>query len=90
MRFRKLGLSFRVILESSNVELSARYVETGLGLAFATLARGLPPRPHLAFIPLNHYFKPDHLALVMRRDKVLTPYKQAFINLLFGETMLFQ
>jgi DNA-binding transcriptional LysR family regulator len=89
-QFRKLGLPFRVILESSNVELSARYVETGLGLAFATLARGLPPRPDLAFIPLKHYFKPDHLAVVMRRDKVLTPYKQAFINLLFGDTMLFQ
>ena len=41
-QFRKLGLAFRIILESSNVELSARYVETGLGLAFATLARGLP------------------------------------------------
>jgi len=91
-QFRKLGLAFRVILESSNVELSARYVETGLGLAFATLARGLPRRPplNLAFVPLSHYFKPDHLALVMRRDKVLTPYKQAFINLLFGDTMLFQ
>jgi DNA-binding transcriptional LysR family regulator len=89
-QFRKLGLSFRVILESSNVELSARYVETGLGLAFATLARGLPLRPplNLAFVPLGHYFKPDHLALVMRRDKTLTPYKQAFINLLFGDTML--
>jgi DNA-binding transcriptional LysR family regulator len=88
--FKKLGLEFRIILESSNVELSALYVETGLGLAFATLARGLPrrwPRP-LAFIPLNHYFKPDHLALVMRRDKVLPPYKQAFINLLFGDTIL--
>jgi DNA-binding transcriptional LysR family regulator len=88
-QFHKLGLSFRIILESSNVELSARYVETGLGLAFATLARDLPSRPHLAFLPLNHYFKPDHLALVIRRDKVLTPYKQAFINLLFGDTMLF-
>jgi DNA-binding transcriptional LysR family regulator len=89
-QFKKLGLSFRIILESSNVELSARYVETGLGLAFATLARGLPPRqpPRLAFIPLSHYFKPDHLALVMRRDKVLTPYQQAFINLLFGDTIL--
>ena len=89
-QFRKLGLSFRIILESSNVELSARYVETGLGLAFATLARGLPPPQsrQVAFIPLSHYFKPDHLALVMRRDKVLTPYKQAFINLLFGDTML--
>ena len=42
-QFRKLGLAFRIILESSNVELSARYVETGLGLAFATLARGLSP-----------------------------------------------
>jgi DNA-binding transcriptional LysR family regulator len=87
-QFKKLGLSFRIILESSNVELSARYVETGLGLAFATLARGLPRPPRLAFIPLSHYFKPDHLALVLRRDKVLTPYKQAFINLLFGDTIL--
>ena len=89
-QFRKLGLAFRIIMESSNVELSARYVETGLGLAFATLARGLPPERsrQVAFIPLGHYFKPDHLALVMRRDKALTPYKQAFINLLFGDTML--
>ncbi|MGO8762531.1 MAG: LysR family transcriptional regulator [Desulfobaccales bacterium] len=89
-QFRKLGLACRIILESSNVELSARYVETGLGLAFATLARGLPRRAplNLAFIPLDHYFKPDHLALVTRRDKTLTPYKQAFINLLFGDTML--
>ena len=87
-QFRKLGLACRIILESSNVELSARYVETGLGLAFATLARGLPPRRHLAFIPLGHYFKPDHLALVRRRDQALTPYKQAFLNLLFGDTMV--
>jgi len=87
-QFRQRGLSFHVILESSNVELSARYVETGLGLAFATLARGLPQLLRLAFIPLGHYFPPDHLALVLRRDKVLPPYKQAFINLLFGDTIL--
>jgi DNA-binding transcriptional LysR family regulator len=88
-RFEKLGLTWRILLESSNVELSARYVETGLGLAFATLARNLPqPQRHLAYIPLGHYFKPDHLALVLRRDKVLTAYKLAFINLLFGDTML--
>jgi DNA-binding transcriptional LysR family regulator len=88
--FEKLGLSWRFILESSNVELSARYVETGLGLAFATLARGLPPGRlrDLAIIPLGHYFKPDYLALLLRRDKVLTPYKSAFINLLFGDTMV--
>jgi DNA-binding transcriptional LysR family regulator len=91
-RFKHLGLTCRIILESSNVELSARYVETGLGLAFATLARGKPPHPQrdLAYIPLNHYFKPDHLALVMRRDRLFTPYKLAFINLLFGDTMHLQ
>jgi DNA-binding transcriptional LysR family regulator len=89
--FEKLGLDIRIILESTNVELSARYVEAGLGLAFATLARNLPqPQPHLNFIPLGHFFKPDHLALVMRRDKILTPYKLAFINHLFGDTMLLQ
>jgi DNA-binding transcriptional LysR family regulator len=87
-QFQKLGLSFRIILESSNVELSAHYVETGLGLAFATLARGLSPWRDLAFIPLSHYFKSDHLALVLRRDKALTPYKEAFINLLFGDTII--
>ena len=85
---QRLGLEYHIILESSNVELSALYVEAGLGLAFATLARGLPPRRPLAFLPLGRYFKPDHLALVLRRDKVLAPYKQAFINLLFGDTIL--
>jgi len=87
-QFRKLGSPVRIILESSNVELSAHYVEAGLGLAFATLARGLPPRRNLAFIPLGHYFPPDHLALVLRRDQALPPYKAAFINLLFGDTIL--
>ena len=70
------------------MELSARYVETGLGLAFATLARGLTQRRDLAFIPLDHYFKADYLALVLRRDKVLTPFKKAFFILLFGVTIL--
>jgi DNA-binding transcriptional LysR family regulator len=88
--FRRLGLEHRVILESSNVELSARYVEHGLGIAFATLATGLPPpkEKNLAFIPLGNYFPADHLAVVLRRDKVLTTYKKAFINLLFGDTIL--
>jgi DNA-binding transcriptional LysR family regulator len=88
--FRKLGLSYHVLLESTNVELSALYVEMGLGVSFATLARGARPLTarNLAFIPLKRYFKPDYLAVVRRRDRVLTPYKKAFINLLFGDTIL--
>jgi DNA-binding transcriptional LysR family regulator len=87
--FRRLGLAPHIVMESANVELSALYVEMGLGLSFATLAQNLPAlRRHLAFIPLSRYFKPDHLAVVRRRDQVLTAYKKAFINLLLGNTIL--
>ncbi len=88
--FRKLGLAPHIVMESANVELSALYVEMGLGVSFATLARTLPERPprRLAFLPLPRYFKPDHLAVVRRRDKTLTGYKKAFINLLFGDKIL--
>ncbi len=88
--FRRLGLSPHIVMESANVELSALYVEMGLGVAFATLARDLPPPAwrHLAFLPLPRDFRPDHLAVVRRRDRALSLYKQAFINLLFGDTIL--
>ncbi len=86
-RFRALSLAPRIVMESANVELSALYVEMGLGISFATLARTRPrPGRRLAFIPLPGYFQPDHLALVQRRDRVLSGYKKAFINLLFGDT----
>ena len=88
-RFRTLGLSPRIVMESANVELSALYVEMGLGVSFATLAQAMPrPGRQLAFLPLPGYFKPDHLALVRRRDQVLSGYKKAFINLLFEDTIM--
>lgn len=83
--FRKKGLDYHVIMESSNVELSALYVETGLGISFATLAidrSGVRER-NLAFIPLDHYFSPKWISVVLRKDKVLTPHKQAFLDILF-------
>jgi DNA-binding transcriptional LysR family regulator len=89
-QFHKLGLTPHIVMESANVELSARYVELGLGVSFATLARHLPEMSgrNLAFLPLDRYFPPDHLAVVLHRDKVLTAYKNAFINLLLGDKIL--
>jgi DNA-binding transcriptional LysR family regulator len=83
---RKAGVDYHVILESSNVELSSLYVELGLGISFATMVRDLPgPRGrNLDFIPLRRYFKPDHIAIVMRKDKSLPAYKSAFLEMLFG------
>jgi hypothetical protein len=44
----------------------------------------IPGWRKLALIPLGHYFKPDYLAIIMRKDKVLAPYKRAFIQMLLG------
>ncbi len=82
--FAKLGVSYRLAMESANVELSYRYVELGLGLSFATLAGdpALWRHRRLAFIPLDEYFPPDYLAVVMRPGKTLSSYKAAFVDLL--------
>ncbi len=82
------GLTYRVIMESSNVELSSLYVEMGLGISFATVVKdliGLKNR-RLRFIYLNHLFEPEYLSIVMRKDRVLTPLKRAFLDTLFGHS----
>jgi len=87
-KFQKLGIDYHVIMESSNVELSSLYVEMGLGISFATIVADLPElkKRKLAFLSMDHLFKPDYIAVVMRKDKTLISYKRAFIEILFGET----
>ena len=87
-KFQKLGMDYHVIMESSNVELSSLYVEMGLGISFATIVTDLPElkKRKLEFLSMDHLFKPDYIAVVMRKDKTLTSYKRAFIEILFGET----
>lgn len=87
-RFRELGLTYRVIMESSNVELSSLYVEMGLGVSFATVIEGLPvlERRKLTFLPLDRYFQSDHIVVAVKRGRTLLPYKNAFLNLLLTES----
>lgn len=82
--FQKRGLDYRVVMESSNVELSSLYVELGLGISFATVVKNLPSagQRSLAFLPMSHYVAPDYLAIIHRQDKVILPYMQAFLDLL--------
>jgi DNA-binding transcriptional LysR family regulator len=84
-RFQRLGLDYHVVMESSNVELSSLYVEMGLGISFATVVKDLPElkKRKLAFLPMDHLFKPDYIAVVMRKDKTLISYKDAFVKILF-------
>ena len=80
----RLGLDYRIIMESSNVELSSVYVEMGLGVSFATVVRELPAlrQRKLEFLPLDHYFPPDHIGIITRKSKELTPYQEDFVNVL--------
>ncbi|MDH3721356.1 MAG: LysR family transcriptional regulator [Desulfobacteraceae bacterium] len=86
-RFQKLGVDYHIVMESSNVELSSLYVEMGLGISFATVVKDLPElkKRKLAFLPMDHLFKPDYIVVVMRKDKTLISYKDAFVKILFGE-----
>lgn len=86
--FQKHNLDYRIIMESSNVELSSLYVEKGLGISFATLVMDLPLFKHrkLEYIPLHHYFEPEYIAVVIRKDKVFTSFKSVFLNTLLGKS----
>jgi len=83
----RLGIGCRVAMESANVELSAVYVEIGLGISFATVVSNLPVlgQRKLQFISLSHYFKPDYVCIAARKGKVLNSYKNAFLQALFDE-----
>lgn len=86
-QFKKLGIGYRISMESSNIELSAIYVEMGLGVSLATVVRELPAlsRRKLEFLPLDHPFEPDYISLVMRRDKkAVASHKRAFVEMLLG------
>ncbi|MGC9195235.1 MAG: LysR family transcriptional regulator [Syntrophobacteraceae bacterium] len=84
-QFRKMDIDYRVIMESSNVELSSMYVEMGLGITCASLVRGLPrlSSRKLTFLSLGHIFNPEFLCLITRKDKTRSLAMQAFVQLLF-------
>ena len=88
-KFQKLGIDYRITMESSNVELSALYVEKGFGISFATVVADMPElmKRRLEFLPIDHLFKPDYIVVVMRKDKSLISYKNAFIKILLKEAL---
>jgi len=81
--FRREGLEFRVIMESANVELTALYVEMGLGVGVATLSPDfLPMRHNLVFLPLDHLFRPNHLVVIAKPRQFRNPHQKAFLEML--------
>jgi len=85
--FSKLDINYRVVMESSNVELSSVYTEMGMGVSFATLLKERPniEKRNLWFISLSHYFQPDYVTITMRKNVIFPSYKTDFINVLFDK-----
>jgi len=85
--FEKCKLEYRIVMESSNVELSSLYAEMGLGISFATVVRDLPilKQRKLGFVSLSHYFPPEHITVLHRRDKSLSSYKKAFLKVILDD-----
>lgn len=83
-QFRKRGLNYHVIMESSNIELSSLYVEMGLGVSFASIVKGLPvfKKRRLGVVSLSHHFDSEYICITTRRDKKLTAYQEAFLAMI--------
>lgn len=86
-QLRRIGVEYRIVMESSNIELSSVYVELGLGVSLGTIVRDLPllRQRKLEFLSLEHLFGLDYIALVMKPGKAMASYKKAFIDQLFDE-----
>ncbi len=84
--FRRHGLNYFVIMESSNVELSAIYAEKGIGLSFATIVRGLPVfrQRKLGYVSLSGLIPPEHICVVTGRERNLKPHQEIFLEMLFS------
>jgi DNA-binding transcriptional LysR family regulator len=84
--FRGHALNYSVIMESPNVELSSLYVEMGLGVSFGSIIRDLPVfrKRKLAFVSLDHYLTAEHICMITRRDKKLSSFQEAFLDMLFS------
>jgi DNA-binding transcriptional LysR family regulator len=85
-KFTMEGVEYRVIMESGNVELSSRYVEAEIGIAFATIAKGLNPLKgrRLRFIPVTVFFEADYIAVICRKERSLPSYMEDFIAQVLG------
>ena len=72
-------------MEATNLELCAKYVELGFGVAIVPSAFDMEEitKRRIVFIPMNRLIKVnDFFSLVMRKDKQLQPYMRAFIDYL--------
>jgi DNA-binding transcriptional LysR family regulator len=82
-KFEELKIPYQIIMESSNLVLSSRYIEMGLGITIFSAWFGIdmPSKRKFRVIPIDHLIKPDHVAVVIRKDKKLQNFQNAFMTI---------
>lgn len=81
---REAGLKLEIVLESSNVEISSRLVEQGLGISFATIVEDthMLKGRDLDFVPLNSLMPSGNLVVAMRGEDTMRGARSNFIETL--------
>jgi DNA-binding transcriptional LysR family regulator len=83
-KFEELGIDHKIVMEASTIELGSKYVEMGLGISIVPLGFGLDSVKKRAvdLVNVDYLFEPDYISIIMRKDKILQSYKNAFIKLM--------
>jgi len=81
---QKAGIALKVVLESSNVELSSRFVEKGVGISFATIIESLHllEGRALKFISIDHLLPGGKMAITMRSEATVKGARANFLKTL--------
>ncbi|MBN1227743.1 MAG: LysR family transcriptional regulator [Deltaproteobacteria bacterium] len=85
--FEEMNIPYQIIMESSNLVLTSRYIEMGLGVTIFSEWFGvdIPSRKQIRVISIDHIIKPDYVAIVMRKEKKLQIFQTAFLMILHNK-----
>jgi len=82
-KFIEEGVNYRIVMESSNIDLTINYVKKGFGIGFVIASKKIPilNQKEIEIKNINHIIPRDIIAIIARKDKVLTSYEKDFLNL---------
>jgi hypothetical protein len=83
-KLEKEGIKCRIVMESSNIDLTIHFVKRGFGIGFAVVSEDLPVlhQKGIEIIPINHLIQEDRIAIIKRKDKVLASYEKTFLHMI--------
>ena len=85
-KFQELGLSYKILLETSNIFLNLRYTSLGFGISFMLCYEDAMELYHtdgVEYISMDHIFPSETISIVTREEE-LPDFKKNFLNMLLN------